>query len=107
MMTTTEQCSIFLLDVPEFAPLVRGLANVAGVTIEARGDYQVAQAAGEIVLLRSDRRVHRTNAAPRAAYVERVRRSKRARSSRIRPIVAGTSFAAAALPAKAVSAICT
>jgi hypothetical protein len=54
MMATTDQCSIFLLDVPEFAPLVRGLANVAGVSIEARGDYQVAQATGEIVLQRSD-----------------------------------------------------
>ena len=53
-MTTTEQCSIFLLDVPEFAPLVRGLANVAGVSIETRGDYHVAHAAGEIVLQRSD-----------------------------------------------------
>ena len=50
---TTDTCAIFLLSVPEFDPLVRGLSSTDGVTIEQRGDYFVAQAAGEIVLHRS------------------------------------------------------
>jgi hypothetical protein len=53
-MTTTGHCSIFLLDVPEFQPLVRGLASTAGISMAQRGDYQVADATGEIVLHRKD-----------------------------------------------------
>jgi hypothetical protein len=53
-MTTTGNCAIYLLGVPEFEPLVRGLKTLAGVTIERRGDYFVAEATGELVLHRSD-----------------------------------------------------
>jgi len=52
-MTTAETCSIYLLNVPEFDPLMRGLAT-AGVSIAQRGDYHVAEAVGEIVLHRKD-----------------------------------------------------
>ncbi len=53
-MTTAEHCSIYLLNVPEFDPLMRGLATADGVSIAERGDYYVAEAAGEIVLHRKD-----------------------------------------------------
>ncbi len=51
-MTATGTSAIYLLRVPEFAPLVRGLAATAGITISQHGDYDVAEATGEIVLER-------------------------------------------------------
>lgn len=52
-MSATPTCAIYLLDVPEFAPLRRALES-AGVSVAQHGDYQVAQASGEIVLHRKD-----------------------------------------------------
>jgi hypothetical protein len=52
-MATTGFCSIYLLSVAEFEPLVRGLSTLDGVSIEQRGDYHVARASGEIVLHRA------------------------------------------------------
>ena len=53
-MTATEHCAMYLLSVPEFEPLVRTLAGTSGISISQRGDYTVAQAAGEIVIHRAD-----------------------------------------------------
>jgi hypothetical protein len=53
-MATTGNCAIYLLSVPEFEPLVRGLTTTAGVSVAQRGDYHVAEATGEIVLHRKD-----------------------------------------------------
>ena len=51
-MTMTGNCAIYLLRVPEFEPLVRKLAETAGVSMFRRGDYDIAEATGEIVLER-------------------------------------------------------
>ena len=52
MTTVTANCAIYLLKVPEFEPLMRGLEATPGITLAHRGDYCVAEAADEIVLLR-------------------------------------------------------
>lgn len=43
--------SLFVLDVPEFAPLIAGSANVHAV--RRRGGYAMIEAAGTIVIERS------------------------------------------------------
>jgi hypothetical protein len=47
-----ERCSIYLLRVPEFEALAKGLASTAGVSIAERGDYYVAESSRDIVLNR-------------------------------------------------------
>jgi hypothetical protein len=48
------RCAIYLLNVPEFEPLRRGLATVDGMSLTQRGDYWVAESDREIVLHRRD-----------------------------------------------------
>jgi hypothetical protein len=50
--TTTDDCAIYVLDVPEFSALVAALRDVPGITIEKHADYFVARAPGEIVVHR-------------------------------------------------------
>ena len=49
---TTGYCAIYLLRVPEFEPLVRQLSATGGISMSQRGDYNIAEATGEIVLER-------------------------------------------------------
>jgi hypothetical protein len=49
---TTDDCAIYVLDVPEFSTLVAALRDVPGISIEKHADYFVARAPGEIVVQR-------------------------------------------------------
>ena len=49
---TTDDCAIYVLDVPEFSALVTTLRDTPGISIEKHGDYFVARSAGEIVVQR-------------------------------------------------------
>jgi hypothetical protein len=48
------RCAIYLLNVPEFEPLKRGLSTADGMSLTQRGDYWVAESDREIVLHRRD-----------------------------------------------------
>lgn len=52
MSVTSDDCAIYVLNVPEFSAVVDALRDVPGISIEKHGDYFAAQSAGEIVVER-------------------------------------------------------